>query len=190
MYKITYKKIFKNIYFIVIFSVILISGCMQNNDFSPDVYEVIDKIKTGESEINYKEYINVDFEETQLLFNHTTEEQKYDENLCTITYKIHIQNINNKPITLNLKMFLPPELITKFVYADNTLDPKEDDIKLKANEKLNIYFGTIVKHYNKLSQAEKETFDNFRNTVYFEFLIDGKKSYTEINAVNKENHNL
>jgi hypothetical protein len=87
-------------------------------------------------------------------------------------------------------MFLPPELITKFVYGDNTLGPRKDDIKLKANEKLNIYFGTIVKHYNKLSRAEKETFDNFKNTVYFEFLIDGKKSYTEINAVNKGNHDL
>lgn len=47
MYKITHMKIFNSIYFIIVFSVILISGCMQNNNFSRDVYEVIDKIKTG-----------------------------------------------------------------------------------------------------------------------------------------------
>lgn len=158
--------------------------------FLEDVKEVINKIENNASEVDYKDYLEVSFNKSRILYNHTADVPTQDDEFCSLVYsKVHIKNISGKPIAVNVKIFLPYELASKFVFTDATLGPREDKYErlknfyLKENERINISFNVIAKHYNNaLSIEEKEIFDKYRDTLYFQFLIDGKKSYAKIDA--------
>ncbi|MCG0274937.1 MAG: hypothetical protein L5655_02070 [Thermosediminibacteraceae bacterium] len=93
------------------FSFLLVSGCKYFADpFLSDVSLVIDKINSGASEIDYKEYVKIEVNEPKLVFDHTTVKGGPDNEACNVIYDSRITNISGKPIKINLKMFAPPEL--------------------------------------------------------------------------------
>ena len=158
--------------------IIILNGCTykENDGYLSNVNEVIEKIKENASEIDYREYLALSFPGSHIIYNHTTEERKQDDEFCSLIYdKVIIKNVSDQSIDVNLKMFLPYELATKYVFSSVTLGPREKkNFTLKENEWINIGFGVIAKHYDTLNSKQKEIFDQYRNTLYFEFKIDRK----------------
>ncbi|RKD31264.1 hypothetical protein [Thermohalobacter berrensis] len=160
-----------------------ISGCEQAPSFSKNVKDIKFMLKEKKSEIDYENYVNVKMKPSKILFNKTTEEQVLDNKLCNIVYTVIVENISSENIKINLKLFIPDELSSTIVYGATTLGPRKKDVILKPGERINIGMGTLIKHLNNLSEKEKELFDDYKDILYIELLINDKKSYAKISAL-------
>ncbi|SHM73891.1 hypothetical protein SAMN05660826_01804 [Caldanaerovirga acetigignens] len=178
------KHIKKFIIFHILFSFLFLTGCKYfATPFLPDVDFVIDRINSGESEIDYEKYVRIEMYKSRLLFDHTTVEGGPDDELCNLIYGFRIYNISNEPIKINYKKFVPPEL-SKIIIAglEDEFYPPHRYLKLKPGERIFDEGGVLMKHYNKLSEEEKKIFHQYKDTLYFELRINGKRAYAKVSA--------
>lgn len=175
---------------VILFTVmIVITGCQQCPKFSDKTKDIDSMLREKRSEIDYKDYVSIKMEPSEILFNKTTEKQVVDNEYCSIVYKVKVENIRNENIKINLKVLIPDELTSTIIYGDHSLGPRNKYIKLKPGEKIDIGFGTIMKHLDRLSKSQKELFENYKNILYIELLINGKKVYYKINALKEHSCN-
>ncbi|KYO68571.1 hypothetical protein [Thermovenabulum gondwanense] len=178
------KHIKKFIIFHILFSFLFLTGCKYfATPFLPDVDFVIDRINSGASEIDYEKYVRIEMYKSRLLFDHTTVEGGPDDELCNLIYDFRVINISNETIKVNLKWFVPPELNPIIIAGQKMemLSPHEYR-ELKPGEKIHVEVGVLMKHYNKLSEEEKKIFHQYKDTLYFELRINGKRAYAKVSA--------
>ncbi|ABY91471.1 hypothetical protein [Thermoanaerobacter sp. X514] len=178
------KPIRKLIIIYLLFSFLLLTGCQYFADpFLPDVSFVIDRINSGESEIDYEKYIKIEMYKSRLLFDHTTEEGGPDDEACNLIYEFRVINISDETIKVNLKRFVPPELNQIIIAGQQTeMFSPHEYIVLKPGERIHAEGGVLMRHYNKLSEEEKEIFNKYKDTLYFELRINGKKAYVKVSS--------
>lgn len=140
-------------------------------------------INENRSEIDYKDYVTIEMKPSEILFDKTTVEQTIDNEFCNIVYYVIIENITDENINIILKILIPDELTSTMIYGEPSLGPRPKYIELKPGEKIDIAHGTLLKHMNRLREAEKEIFEKYKDTLYIELLINDKKSYCKINAL-------
>lgn len=178
--------IYRNSIIILVFLFIvmtIITGCQQTPKFSQKTKDIDSMLKEKNNEIDYKDYVSIKMKPSEILFNKTTEEQGIDNELCSIIYKVIIENIRNENIKINLKLLIPDELTSTIVYGETTLGPRKKYIELKPGERINISMGTLMKHLDRLSENEKKLFEKYKDILYIELLINGKKSYAKISVL-------
>lgn len=166
--------------FIILLPIFLTLSCNNknmNHKFLESSMEIQDKLKNNSYSTGYKDFLEVVIKPTDLLFNKTTVDQHKDEDVSSIVYNVRFKNITQRNIKINLKLFIPNELGEKIIYGERTFGPKKSDTILKPNEVIDIDFGTLMKHYDKLSEEEKELFEKYKDTIYFEVKIDDQVYY-------------
>ena len=78
--------------------------------FSKDIYAFNISLNENKSEIDYSKFIKIEMRESEPLYNQTTEQQLVDNDLCSLKYEYIIENISDKPISINYKIFFQMKL--------------------------------------------------------------------------------
>ncbi|MFZ5353382.1 MAG: hypothetical protein ACOZCL_11780 [Bacillota bacterium] len=156
---------------------LLLKSSAENN-FSESTDEIIKNIEDNKSELNYKDFIEIQMKDSELIFNKTTEAQTTDNEFCNLMYDVRFVNISNEAIKFKYKMFIPREMSEKIIVTDLPYEALQADT-LVPGKGTSVESGRIMIHYNKLDQKTKEIFHKFKNTLYFEFHINGKKCYVK-----------
>ncbi len=169
---------------ILLFTVILIGvGCQNNNvdiQYLENSDEVKKQIELGNSSNSYKKYVGIEMKETEIRLEHLMEDGSKNENNSDLYYNVIFTNISQDDIYINLKLFIPEEINSKYILGDYTLGPKKEDVLLKPGEKINIKYGTITKKYSSLTESEKEEYNKFKDILYLELLINNTKYYLKL----------
>lgn len=101
-----------------------------------------------------------------------------------MNYKVHIKNIGNKDIKLTACIFLPDELYDSGIMLDQSIKVWKFSIDLPAKEKLNFMSATAMIHPKNFSEEQEILWDELKNTLYFQILIDKKMYYIRYNKTN------
>lgn len=149
-----------------------------NRGFCKNTDEVIKMIEDNKSEINPYDYIDIIMKDSELLFNKTTEKQVVDKELCNLMYDVSFKNKTKDIITFNFVMYIPKEMYNIILTIEPSVS-KSEDLVLEPGKGTGIGSGRLMTHYDKLDKEKREIFEKYKNTVYFEFHINGKKAYVK-----------
>ena len=146
--------------------------------FSKDLDAFNKSFNENKSEIDYSKFIKIEMRESEPLYNKTTEQQTADDNLCNLKYGYRIVNISDKPIDIKYRIYFPEEAIKSFIVNDNPgIDVKLTKVILEPGKFINGNIGALMIHTNKLNDEQKKAYEKYKDTLCFEFLINGKKAY-------------
>ncbi|WP_427337912.1 hypothetical protein [Caloranaerobacter sp. DY30410] len=133
-----------------------------------------------DQDFDYLKFVKIEMEESQILFNKTTVEQREDKYLANIVYRLKIRNITSSNIKIHYTLYIPKEFAERFVIGERVFNLFVDGVEIKPNKSLNIGHGTLIRHYKLLSQEEKEIFNKYKDIVYLVLSINDKKVYLKV----------
>ncbi len=166
----------KYIIVLLVLSAIFLYGCNKENSnlqFSETVDEVINKIEDGKSQISYEEYLEVSLKEPEIIKNVS---DGLEPGTNYVSENIIIKNINESPIRIRCKVYLPKEIINTIAYAPTTFE-HGDMVELASQKELDIAAAIIMKKIDAMTDEEKKIFDKYSKVVYVEAIIDDKYCY-------------
>lgn len=171
--------VFLSIMLTLIFLSLTINYANKRKELSSimNVNEVKESIELNLSEFDYEDYVTIEMKESELLFNSTTPEKLVDNEFNNLRYVTRIRNISKETIQLYFKFHIPPELTNSIIYGDVYF---KNNIELKPQEAIRMGAGILMKHYDLLGNKEKELFEEFKDILYLELNIDGKKAYMKV----------
>ncbi len=170
---------------IVVISLLVIPSYMShmvsnlNVNFSKDTNEIIKNIEENKSEINFNDFISIEMKSSELVYNKTTEKQTEDNELNNLMYNVSFKNKTKDVITFKFKMFIPNELAESIIVSTEPSIPSSEDLVLEPGKGTGIDSGRLMIHYNKLDKVKKELFEKYKDTLYFEFHMNGKRAYVK-----------
>jgi hypothetical protein len=163
----------------------LITGCKTNKGpstdefFSFDVEEVIKLIGENRSEINPYDYLLLSIEETEVMRNTINEDGKEDDSASSIIYRVYLANNTEETINIDLVVY-PHEELSGNMELNEYFFPRGKYTELGPGQKINIGHGSTMKHIDTMTIIEKKLLEDFKDIIYLEFLINGKKAYEKI----------
>ncbi len=94
-------------------------------------------------------------------------------------YNVSFKNKTKDAITFNFKMFIPNELAESIIVSTEPSIPSSEDLVLEPGKGTGIDSGRLMIHYIKLDKVKKKLFEKYKDTLYFEFHMNGKRSYVK-----------
>jgi hypothetical protein len=166
-------------------TIFLMTGCKTNKGsstdelFSFDVEEVIKSIRENRSEINPYDYLLLSIEETEVMRNIINEDGKEDDSASSIIYRVHLTNNTEETINIDLVVY-PHEELSGNMELNEYFFPRGKYTELGPGQKINIGHGSTMKHIDMMTVIEKKLLEDYKDIIYLEFLINGKKAYEKI----------
>lgn len=145
------------------------------------VNTIKDAIEEEKHEIDYKNFLSIKMKETELEIE---KPQFTSEKSSSAFYKFEIENISNKAIEVWYSFFISDRIISNDIVLEGAASVSNRTYNLEPGQKISASANTLIKHYeNKLTDSQREIFDDEKNYLYFEFVINGKKAYLEATSL-------